>query len=257
MNIDFFTFAAQILNLIILLFLLRKFLYVPVLKAVDERQKFIEQELLRAENAHKKALKLEQQCQQRMAEIEEQKQDVLLKTHNEAAELAVRLSAEAQRQFEAAKVQWKNRLKAEQRTFELAVQNLIIDHFKTFATDALKQMADISLNDLVVEKLQEKIKALSARKKEEFATAYQRQTEINVQSAQKLKAENQQELKIFLTQQFVLPDGIKFRFTVNPELVCGVAVQAQEQLISWNLAAYLEDFQKNMDNEVSQLVNRG
>ena len=41
MSIDLFTFFAQIFNLLLLLYLLRRFLYLPVLKAVDERQKFI------------------------------------------------------------------------------------------------------------------------------------------------------------------------------------------------------------------------
>ena len=38
MGIDLFTLIAQIINLVILLYLLRRFLYIPVLKAVEQRQ---------------------------------------------------------------------------------------------------------------------------------------------------------------------------------------------------------------------------
>ena len=70
MQIDWWTFAAQIINLIILLFLLRKFLYIPVLKAVDARQKLIADELRKAADEHKKAARLTRECERRTAEIE-------------------------------------------------------------------------------------------------------------------------------------------------------------------------------------------
>jgi len=39
MLFDWFTFAAQLLNFIILVWLLKRFLYRPVLKAIDDREK--------------------------------------------------------------------------------------------------------------------------------------------------------------------------------------------------------------------------
>lgn len=257
MSIDLFTLVAQVINLIILLFLLRKFLYLPVLKAVDERQKFIASELNKASSAHRQAQELERICQQKIMEIDVQKQEILGKTQAEAQALSEKLSAEAKAEFVQAKKNWQKRLQTEQKTFDLAIQNLIVEHFRTFATDALKQMADVNLNDLIADKLKEKILALSAVKKEQFAQAYQNKKLIVVQSAKKMTTDNQKNLKKFLMEQFALNDDIKFNFMVNNELVCGIAIQAEEQLIAWNLAGYLEEFQKNMDNEVSQLINRG
>ena len=55
MSIDFFTFVAQIINLLILLFLLRKFLYLPILRVLEERKALLESEYKVAEIARKKA----------------------------------------------------------------------------------------------------------------------------------------------------------------------------------------------------------
>jgi F-type H+-transporting ATPase subunit b len=41
MKINWFTFIAQIINFLILVWLLRHFLYKPILNAVDEREKKI------------------------------------------------------------------------------------------------------------------------------------------------------------------------------------------------------------------------
>ena len=240
MSIDFFTFFAQIFNLLLLLYLLRRFLYLPVLKAVDARQKFIERELKKAALSHKVALQMEAECKQKMAEIDTQKQEILAQTRKEALALAEKLTNEAKAQLEADKLLWKQRLEADKKTFNLAMQNLIVEHFNQLADNALRQMAD-----------------LPVRKKQEFVAAYQNKKQLIIRSAQKILPEQKQIIKEFLQGQFELAEETKFKFEIDKKLVCGVALQADEQLIEWNLAAYLAEFQKNMENDVQQLVNKG
>jgi F-type H+-transporting ATPase subunit b len=257
MNIDLFTLVAQVFNLIVLLFLLRKFLYLPVLKAVDARREAVEKSLKDAEMQHKKAVAAKQQCEQKMAEIEAEKQKILEKTYAEAEKTAQKLAEEAEQEFRTARLEWQDKLQSERKSFEQSLQALVVEHFKTFATEAVKQMAGVTLSDLIAEKLQEKIRMLPARKKQEFAEAYQVKNVINIRSAHKIAPEKQKILQDFLRQQFNLSEDIKFRFSIDESLVCGLAVQAEEQLISWNLAEYLAEFQNNMNDEVAQLINRG
>ena len=66
------------------------------------------------------------------------------------------------------------------------MQNLIVEHFNQLADNALRQMADVSLNDLMLAKLKEKIKDLPVRKKQEFAAAYQNKKQLIIRSAQKI-----------------------------------------------------------------------
>lgn len=257
MSIDFFTFFAQMFNLLLLLYLLRRFLYLPVLKAVDERQKFIERELKKAASSHKAALQMETECKRKMSEIDMQKQEILAQTRKDALLLSEKLSDEAKAQLEADKLLWKQRLEADKNTFNLAMQNLIVEHFNRLADSALRQMADVSLNDLMLTKLKEKIENLPFRKKQEFKAAYQNKKQLIVRSAQKILPEQRQKFEEFLLGQFELSKETKFKFEIDKKLVCGVSLQAEEQLIEWNLAAYLTEFQKNMENDVQQLVNKG
>ena len=57
MLIDWFTVGAQALNFIILVWLLRRFLYKPILNAVDAREKLIARELADAEGKKAEAQK--------------------------------------------------------------------------------------------------------------------------------------------------------------------------------------------------------
>jgi F-type H+-transporting ATPase subunit b len=49
MLIDWFTVGAQVLNFLILVWLLKRFLYKPILHAIDEREKRIAKELADAD----------------------------------------------------------------------------------------------------------------------------------------------------------------------------------------------------------------
>ena len=57
MQINWFTVIAQILNFLILVWLLKRFLYKPILNAIDEREKKIASQLKDADNRESMAKK--------------------------------------------------------------------------------------------------------------------------------------------------------------------------------------------------------
>ena len=56
MGIDLVTLIAQIINLLVLIWLMKRFLYQPILKMISERQALIENEIQKAYQARKEAL---------------------------------------------------------------------------------------------------------------------------------------------------------------------------------------------------------
>ena len=67
MSIDWFTFAAQIVNFLILVGLLRYFLYGPIVRTMQDRERRVTQKLSDAETARAAA---EQQRKQLEAETQ-------------------------------------------------------------------------------------------------------------------------------------------------------------------------------------------
>ena len=57
MGIDLVTLIAQIINLVVLIWLMKRFLYQPVLKMISERQALIDAEIKKAHQARQEALK--------------------------------------------------------------------------------------------------------------------------------------------------------------------------------------------------------
>lgn len=257
MSIDFFTLVAQIFNLILLLFLLRKFLYLPVLKVVEDRQKLIKSELQKAASEHQKALSLSKKCSDKLADIDRQKQEILDLAQVEAQALAQKLGAEVRQEYENAQKQWKNRLLSEQKTLELALQNLIVERFDAFAQGALTQIADISLNALIVEKFKQKIVELTPEEQIKFSQALKIGKKIKVISAQSLDQTQQRDLADFILNQLNIEPATKIVFENDSSLICGIALRARDQMISWNLSAYMESFRAEMNDQLETLLKRG
>ncbi len=256
MNIDFFTLGAQIINLLVLLFLLRKFLYLPVLKILEERKTLLENEYAEAEKARKKAELTAQQMQKKYVSLENEKQQILADVHEQAQELYLKLSNEAQAEFEKDKKQWKNKLIAEQNTFELALQKLTLEYFSRFTNGALNQMADISLNELFMNKLEQKISEFNSRQKTDFARDFLSSDKLEIFTAKELNNQTKQNFITFLQETFALPANLKIQFSLDKDLICGVSLKAKEQMLEWNLADYIADFTKNLNEAVAKLVNK-
>src|SRR5689334_11847594 len=101
MLIDWFTVGAQALNFIILVWLMRRFLYKPVLKAIDAREKKIAAELADAAAKEAEAQKQRDEFQQKNEELDQQRAALLKKATEEAGAERHRLFDEARKAADA------------------------------------------------------------------------------------------------------------------------------------------------------------
>ena len=257
MQIDWWTFIAQIINLVILLFLLRKFLYKPVLKVVEARQKTIADELNQAATERQKAARLTKEFERKTEQIERQKQEVLAAAHKEAEELTNQLTAQAHAEYQHERQSWQQKLRKEQKTFDLAVQNSVAENFTLFAEQALQQMADTNLNTMIVNCFKKKIQNMSEPEKTALHEALKSTAKIEIQTAQSLSSKECQDVQDLLIKELSLPSNTAFGVVIHPELICGIAIQAGEKLVSWNLSGYLQDFKQQTDAQMQQLLKKG
>ena len=81
MLIDWFTVGAQVLNFLILVWLMKRFLYKPILNAIDEREKRIATELADADAKKAEAQKERDDFQHKNEEFEQQRGALLSKAN--------------------------------------------------------------------------------------------------------------------------------------------------------------------------------
>ena len=95
MLIDWFTVGAQVVNFLILVWLLKRFLYKPILHAIDEREKRIAKELADADTKKAEAQKERDEFQHKNAEFDQQRATLMNKATEEAKTERQRLLYEA------------------------------------------------------------------------------------------------------------------------------------------------------------------
>ena len=107
LGIDWRLFSAQLINFSILLLILYKFVYKPVLKMLDDRTDKIEKGLADAEESGKKLKEIEEKEKKVLVDAKKQAKDIIKKAEEQAqinkAEFVVIAQTESDKIIEKAK----------------------------------------------------------------------------------------------------------------------------------------------------------
>ncbi|MDT3698333.1 MAG: F0F1 ATP synthase subunit B [Thermincola sp.] len=96
LGFEFPKFLWQVVNFLILLWILKKFAYKPILSMLDERKKSIEDAINNAESAKTEAANLRKEYETRLAEAKQEAQDIIAKATKLGEEMKNDIVANAQ-----------------------------------------------------------------------------------------------------------------------------------------------------------------
>lgn len=257
MGIDWWTLLAQIINLLVLIWLLKKFLYKPMLKIIEQRQSLIATEIQQTKDATKEAEAQLAEYQKKVADFDLKRNALFQEAMEEANSFKEKLTGESKQAIQLSKKNWQLELSQEKQSFDEGLQNAIITNFKVFASDALHDMADESLVSRIVAKFYEQMDKMSSAERKKFADSLNQTKKVIIETDEVLDKKTKDVLKAYILKWCNVKDKtIKFDYKQNHALICGLSVKTGEQMISWNLAAYLEEFKNNMDAAFAELLHR-
>ncbi|NCB49755.1 MAG: hypothetical protein EOM53_03660 [Alphaproteobacteria bacterium] len=242
MGIDLLTFTAQIINLFVLMWLLKRFLYRPVLKMVEERQTKINARIEEAVSLKEKAEIEKKTYENQIQSLQKEKESLLEKARKESETLKETLSKKAKVDVEKEKEKWSKSLLEEQKSFKEALQGLFVQNFKTLSSKALKEISNSSLSNAIFMSFKEKLSKLDAEKIKDFRQNALLSKEIIFASDLAFSDETIEAIQSFFIQKFTLPKEVHFTFEKEDNILCGIEVSAGERNFSWSLNGYLETF---------------
>ena len=70
----------------------------------------------------------------------------------------------------------------------------------------------------------------------------------------KMTPEQKKEISSFLLSVLNVTEDIHFVFKEDPSLLSGVELQTGEQVMSWNMRRYLNQFETNLDAAITGLI---
>ena len=244
MPIDWFTVVAQAINFLILVWLLKRFLYKPILHAIDEREKGIAAQLAEAEAKKAEAQKERDDFQHKNEAFDQERAALLKKATDEANAERQRLLDEARKDADSLRAKRQDALRNEQRNLSQEIIRWTQKEVFAITRKTLADLAATSLEERMGEVFVQRLRALTGAAKEQLAAALKTSTQpARVRSAFDLPPAQRSAIESAVNETFAAE--IHIQFETAPELVSGIELSANGQKVAWSIADYLATLEKS------------
>jgi F-type H+-transporting ATPase subunit b len=250
MLIDWFTVAAQIVNFLILVWLLKRFLYKPILDAIDAREKRIASELADADTKKAEAEKQRTDFEDKNKAFDQRRSVLLGKATDDAKVERERLIDQAKKEAERLRVTQADALSGDQIRLASEITLLAEKEVFAIARKALTDLATVSLEERVGEVFTRRLRELDPKAKALLGDALKNSSQpALVRSAFVLPADQRAAIQNALNETFSAE--VKIKFEDSQDIICGIELTANGQKVAWSIASYIAALSK----KVSDLVD--
>lgn len=238
MLFDWFTIFAQLFNFLLLIWLLKRFLYKPILQTIDEREKRIATQIQDAEAKKADAIKELENFQFKNKEFEQQRQSLLNTAVNEVNEERQHHLEEARKEVELLCLRLQETLEAEQQNLSSEIMQRTRTEVFAIVRKALKELASSSLEEQITAVFINRFKELNYNEKGLLMAALKSTSNVVVvRSAFELTKNLQTAIKTAINLNFSVEP--EFKFETTPNLVSGIELVAGGYKVVWNIDDYL------------------
>jgi F-type H+-transporting ATPase subunit b len=246
MLIDWFTVIAQAINFLILVWLMKRFLYQPILNALDAREKRIAAELADADAKKAEAQKERDEFQHKNEEFDQQRATLLSQATDEAKAERQRLLDEARKAADALSAKRMEALRNDAHNLSQAISRRTQQEVFAIARKALADLATTSLEERLCEVFTRRLREMDGQAKAGLADALKTASApALVRSAFDLPEEQRTAIQNALNETFSAE--IHVRFETAPDLVSGIELTTNGQKVAWSIADYLASLEKGVD----------
>jgi len=245
MLIDWFTVSAQVVNFLILVWLLKRFLYKPILNAIDAREKRVAAVLAEADTKKAEAETERNEFQHKNEKFDRQRGELLNKAKDEAEAERQRLFDEARKDSDALRAKRQEGLKREQESLNEEITRRAREEVFAIARKALTDLAETSLEERMSNVFTRRLRELDDAAMKSLAKVLQTSAgPALVRSAFDLPSEQQNAIQQALNETFSAE--IDVRFETAPALVSGIELSANGRKVAWSIADYLLSLEKSV-----------
>jgi len=247
MQIDWLTVAAQIVNFLILVYLLKRFLYKPVTDAMARREERVAARLNESEEREEQAEHERERLHQRLEELEQRRDRIMQQARDEAEEERRRLMDEAREQSDAARKRWQQQAEDEKGRFLDDLRHRTLEGFETLARKALADLAEAQLEAQMVRAFVARLREIDEDSRRALAEgAAADGDDLIVTTSFELDDSGRESLTDAIQQQLGSDMGISYQ--QSPDLLCGVELRAGGRRLGWTLADYLDRLEAGIED---------
>lgn len=251
MLIDWFTVIAQVVNFLILVWLMKRFLYQPILHAIDEREKRIAAERASADQQKAEAQQENEKFQHKNAKFDQQRATLLRQVTEEAQTEGQRLLDEARQAAVALAAKQQEMLASEEQHLHQAISHRTQQEVFAIARKTLSDLADASLEERMVAVFIRRLGELNAEDKGRLIATRKAasdpvivRTTFDLSPAQSTATEE--------TIKNIIGSETHIQFETAPNLISGIELTTNGQKVGWSIADYLSVLEMGVEEQLQE-----
>jgi F-type H+-transporting ATPase subunit b len=239
MLIDWFTVIAQIVNFLLLVWLLKRFLFRRILDAIAARENRIAERLADTDVKERQAGEQLALYQARLHDLEQQQASVLAQAEAEAQALRAKMLEGACEEIRAQEAKWREELEREQGAFLLELRSRAAAVILDIARRTVADLAGLDVQECAVRNFLGKIQSMDEHACERLGNA-----ELLVRSPLDLPDDSQTEIRQTLEERLQTPVALRFERT--PGIGLGIELRGNGWRVGWTSSSYLEGLEDDL-----------
>jgi len=249
MQIDWLTVAAQIVNFLVLVWLLQRFLYRPITDAMARREKRIESRLAEAKDARAEVEAEAERLREKRAELEASREEVLRAARQKADGLRKEMEADLREEMEARRMSWKAYLADERDDFAARLQRRAGHQVLDIVGRVLKDYAGSDLASQVAGTFADRLAELDSEARDKLKAAAER-SDGSARVASSVPLEPAARSRMTDAIHDHIAPGIEVEFIEDDALLLGLRLIIGEQTVEWSAARFLSRLDTTLDEVI-------
>ncbi len=251
MKIDWFTVIAQVINFLILVWLLKKFLYKPILNAIEEREKKVDGQLSDAALKMDEANEKLNQYQQKNEEFDQNKKQMMDEAVAQTKEEKQKLLEQARNDAQTLRMQLENAVREKEVSLEKEIAQKTQKEVFNISRKTLKDLAGTELEEQVVKTFISKLNEPDGTVKQQILPIFNSgKTAITIKSAFELSEKQKEDIKSTINN--MSQKEVSFRFEISPQIISGIELSFNGYKVAWSISEYLDLLQQNISETLHE-----
>lgn len=258
MAIDWFTVGAQTLNFLLLVWLLKRYLYEPILKAIDARERQIAKVITEADTIKLDAEVQRKLFEQKNTELNSQRDQLLTEAKKNARHESEKIVFQAHKSADEISTSRLLALEKELQHYQDNIAMKTLHEIYDVAGKVLADLADLELEQQMFACFCQHLQNISPDERNNLNKILKTaNTDLLLSSAFELTAAQIKEIDMILqhiTKQKDISTNANFQleYAVKPKLISGIELRSNGWVIAWNSQNYLNLLQTHIDKLLTE-----
>lgn len=249
---DWFTIGAQILNFLILVWLLKHFLYDRIIRAMNEREEKVKSRLEEAEEQEENSKKEAEEYRKKQEDLEKQKDEILEKAKKEAAGKKEELMREAKKERDNLQQSWRESIERDKQLFMDDLRRMAIREVIAISGRMMKELADEDLESRMVEMFVKKIKDMDEEEKNRLRNGDGTTEKAAATVAHAFELSDSGKKKITRVLHDEISRDLEVDYETDADLIAGIRLRMDDKRLSWNVKDALGEIENRAEKMLEE-----